>query len=419
MTESAMYGKVRDFVVNHWGASVPLTKHDVGPEARGKGIKLSFGGIGVEPDIYGIVVSNSVELPLLGEGKQRMGGHEGTHAFAQALTYRNLGMLSFLFFPESEFKPEMRATFSTMCQMNGIGLLSVPAGKKPIDPAKDVVVELAGGHPTRVVKAIEDTLAEIKGASQRHLAHIYPSSLRDFLCLFSERTATHDALDGSFRKHWKSFVSVFQQRPYDPMVAKKVAAGTASVRQEYFEKLVGGALTLGLIAPTTGGYQLTDFGDHLRSTTAPEERFEVVVSKRVLRLFAFAVMREYEDVVLLVLRMLQDAGGPVSTRAFCLNPSCEEHRWQVKWHSTRGRRRCPACSRTKIEPGIWLRLSDTAAESGLFVTYPFIKFAKAVGLFESRVPKQWTEVFPDLVAARPSGAAINWKYLWLGEALGS
>jgi hypothetical protein len=102
-SESMMYGKVRDFIVTHWGAASAMTRHDSGPDAQGEGIALVFGGVRVRPDVYGVVVSNFVEIPILGEGKLRMGGHDGTHAIAQALTYCNLGMLAFVFFPETEF----------------------------------------------------------------------------------------------------------------------------------------------------------------------------------------------------------------------------------------------------------------------------------------------------------------------------
>lgn len=418
-TESAMYAKVRDFVVSHWKASVPLTKHDSGPQARGKGITLAFGGISVEPDIYGIVVSNSTELPILGEGKLRMGGHVGTHAFAQALAYRNLGMLSFLFFPESEFTPSTKRTFAAMCAQAGIGLLSVPAGKKPIDPKRDVVVELAGGDPKQVVAAIEDTLTEIKGVGQRHLAHIYPSSLRDLLHLFRARSMDRADLERRYRERWRSFAGVFRERPYDPMVARKVASGAAEVKRQYFDKLVGGLLALDLISPTSNGFQMTDFGEHLRSVTERGELFTTTVSAHVRRLFAFAVMREFEDIVLLMLRTLEAAGQPVSTRAYCRGLSCGESSWRLSWRTdARGRTRCPSCNTKMVEPGFWLRVHEQSGDSGRFVSYPFLKFARAVGLFESRPPQGWRAQFPAVPTHRPSGASIGWKYLWRGEALG-
>ena len=255
-TESSMYLKVRDFVVDHWNAAEAMTNHDSGPHARGKGIALSFGGVNVEPDVYGIVVSNSVELPILGEGKLKMGGHEGTRAFGQALTYRNLGMLSFLFFPESEFSTAATATFRAMCAQAGIALVMVPPGKHPIEPKRHVVVELAGGHPSDIVGAIDRTLSAIKGIGQMHLADIYPQSLRDVLSLFNRQALSSREIERRFLDEWTGFASVLRARPYDPMVSGKIASGKSAVKREYYRKFIGGLLALGLLAPTTA----PDFG---------------------------------------------------------------------------------------------------------------------------------------------------------------
>src|SRR5436190_202667 len=100
-TESAMYRKVREFIVDYWGVNGSLSSYDSGKHAVGKGISLRFGGINVEPDVYGVIARDTVEIPILGEGKLRLGGHRGMEAFGQALAYRNLGMLAFVFFPES------------------------------------------------------------------------------------------------------------------------------------------------------------------------------------------------------------------------------------------------------------------------------------------------------------------------------
>ena len=87
MTESAMYEKVRDFVVSYWGTNDSLTFYDHGKHAAdGEGVSISFGGIRVEPDIYGIASSGAFEIPLLGEGKLRMGGANGTNAVRAAIT---------------------------------------------------------------------------------------------------------------------------------------------------------------------------------------------------------------------------------------------------------------------------------------------------------------------------------------------
>ncbi|MBI2392821.1 MAG: hypothetical protein HYV09_24765 [Deltaproteobacteria bacterium] len=416
-TESAMYAKVRDFVVTHWRAAEALTRHDSGPQARGSGISLTFGGIKVEPDVYGIVVSNSTELPLMGEGKLRMGGHVGTQAFAQALTYRNLGMLSFLFFPEGEFKTEAATTMRALCSQAGIGLLRVPAGKRPIDPERDIIIDLAGGEPNSVVAAVEHTLTEIKGVGQRHLAHIYPTSLRDLLSLIGGDAVGGQQLKTLFRRKWRAFASVFRQRPYDPMVAHKVASGTARVKDEYFEKLVGGLLALGLVAPTAGGYRATAFGEHLRSVITEDELFTTVLSPHVRRLFAFALMREFEEIVLLGLRTLKSAGGPVSTREYCLHRACGEGNWRLNWATPSGALRCPSCGGRSVEPGLQTRLHRESDDSGLAMTYPFVKFARAVGLFETRHPHEWHAQFPHLPTHRPAGQKITWKFLWHGDAL--
>ena len=39
---------------------------------------------------------------------------------------------------------------------------------------------------------------------------------------------------------------------------------------------------------------------------------------------------------------------------------------------------CPACKRTQTEGGFWERVQIAASDSGLYVTYPFLKFARAV-----------------------------------------
>ena len=91
--ESEMYEKVRRFIIDQWEASASLTGKDSG---EGEGLSLDFAGIKVEPDVFGTVSAGGVDIPIMGEGKLRMGGHDGTTAFGQALAYRNLGMLAFL-----------------------------------------------------------------------------------------------------------------------------------------------------------------------------------------------------------------------------------------------------------------------------------------------------------------------------------
>lgn len=409
-SESAMYQKVRDFIVKHWGAASAMTRHDSGPHARGEGISLVRGGLRIRPDVYGIVVSNFVEIPILGEGKQRMGGHDGTHAVAQALTYRNLGMLSFVFFPESEFSSDAAPMIKTLCAQAGIALLMVPGGRAPIDPDRHVTVALAGGEPRAVAEAIEHTLDAVKGLGQGRLADVYPHSLRDLLSLFDSATIAKKTLEQRYFRVWRRFAFVLSRRPYDPMVGRKASKGTDKVKREYLWKFVNGLLALGLIAPTASGFRTTGLGEHLRFAShntcfAPE------LDPYSRRLFAFAVMKEFERFVLPAVEHLRRTGAPVSSRDYCARRACGESNWRLRWTTERGALRCPSCGHAAVVPGFHRR------RDAVGMSYALLKFARAVGIVESRTPSKWADAFPQLRTTTPSGERISWRFYWLGPAL--
>jgi hypothetical protein len=130
---------------------------------------------------------------------------------------------------------------------------------------------------------------------------------------------------------------------------------------------------------------------------------------------AFAVMSEFENEVLLMLRCLEEAGQPVTTRRYCLSKSCGEYDWRV-WVSVKDGR-CPTCDGTKFMPDA----DDLAAaepDGEHAPAYSFMKFARAVGLFEIRPPSGWRDQFPNLPSVTPAGANVKWGFIWRGEALG-
>ena len=420
--ESAMYAKVRQFLVDHWEASASLTRMDVG---RGEGVSLNLGGIKVEPDVFGIVARDGVELPILGEGKRWLGGHCGTEAFGQALAYKNLGLLSFVFFPEDEFTNDGAVMMKALCSQAGVGLLKVPRGRRPIDAQFHVVVDMAGGQPAELARAVAATLARIKGIDQRKLGDIYPSSLRDMLHLFGPAVKRRDQLRACFRKRWSAFSSVLRQRPYDPMVAKKVGTNTARVREHYFGKFLGGLLALGLVRPDVHGFVLQPRGELVRSSTDPGELFTPAVSAPVLRLFAFALYSEFEDAIAHLVATFRHVGRPLSNRSYCLRRTCGYYAhnaslmfaWTDDGRLVSLKPRCPRCGGKAIELSLWGQQWVDAGRIVQTLDYSVLKFAGSTGLFEARKPAAWAGEFTDLPTQTPAGDRINWDHYWLGSAL--
>ncbi|HMY16570.1 MAG TPA: hypothetical protein PKA58_09640 [Polyangium sp.] len=403
-----MYEKVRDFIVTHWGAASAMTQHDSGPGARGNGIALVHGGVRVRPDVYGIVVSNFVEIPLLGEGKLRMGGHDGTHAVAQAIAYRNLGMLAFVFFPEAEFSTDAAPMMRAICAQAGIALIVVPPGNVPIDPNRHIAVDLAGGQPLVVAQSIEQTLEAIKGIGQRRLADVYPVSLRDSLSLFENQRISAHELEKRYLRAWDGFARVLSQRPYDPMVRRKISANTKAIKLEYLSKFTNGLIALGLIAPTSDGFRTTDLGEHIRLTSTG---FAPQLDPYTRRLFAFAVMREFEQLILPSLQLLRKNELPASSRDYCKKASCGESNWRKQWINDRGALACPTCGTRSVVEGFYRQCINVG------MSYSLIKFARAAGIYEARVPNRWRKDFPSIPTSKPSGATIAWNFFWLGPAV--
>jgi hypothetical protein len=421
--EGAMYAKVRQFMIDYWKASASLAGHDSSGGVRGDGLSVAFGGQRVRPDVFGIIAVDGTEIPILGEGKRSIGGHSGTEAFGQALAYTNLGMLAFLFFPAAEFSNAAAASLTRMCRQFGIGLLKVPAGRAPMDPTRDIVVDLFEGDPSVVPRCIGATLAAIKELDQRQLADIYPSSLRDLLSLFGEGTAVRTALRRAFAKHWRGFRAVLEQRPYDPMVRKKVAAGpTAAVQDEYFGKFLHGLLAIGAVVPAENGFRLTTRGRAIQSASSPAELFLPTVSTLVRRHFALALVAEFEEPILRLVETIRRAGMPVSRRPYCLSKGCTDAgggaaRW-FGWRDGEGvgpRVRCPSCGGRQIEPGLWGRQWLEAGECVVTIDYAVLKFAAAVGLVSAKSPQAWQGQFPGLPCTRPDGTPIKWQYIGLGS----
>lgn len=423
-TESAMYEKVRDFVVTHWNANESLTFYDHGKHAPdGEGVTISFGGIRVEPDIYGVVSSGAFEIPLLGEGKREMGGKSGTTAVAQALAYRGLGMLAFVFFPESEFDNEAARFIETLCRQGGIGLLKVPDGDEPIRP-KHVVLELPGGDPAGVADLYDRTLSSIKGLGAKNLGHVYPSSLRDFLLLFTQQRNSRADLHARFVREWKRFRSVLCERPYDPMVAKKLANDTVAKRDEYFDRFLSALQALGLVASRGGGFALRPWAEHIRFTTKTDERFQPFVSDDVARGLGIALLREFDQQISGLLATLRKAGMPISLHSYCQNSKCghqggNDSAWFEDTEDDVPSARCPKCNRKSVELGLWGRQWQDAGSWVSTLDYSMIKFAAAVGVLSRRRLPSWREDFPDLPTAMPNGEPIRWSYYWLGPILDS
>lgn len=63
-------------------------------------------------------------------------------------------------------------------------------------------------------------------------------------------------------------------------------------------------------------------------------------------------------------------------------------------------------------------LARAAPDGARAPTYSFVKFARAVGLFEVRSPSGWREQFPTLPTVTPAGAPVKWGFIWRGDALG-
>lgn len=423
-TESEMYKKVREFVVAHWNANESLTFYDHGEHAEdGQGISLPFGGIRVEPDIYGIISSGAFEIPILGEGKLRMGGFEGTNAVSQALAYRCLGMLAFVFFPEAEFETAAAPHIESLCRQAGIALLKVPPGEEPVRP-KHVVIGLPGGDPTTVADIYDKTLTQIKGLGSKNLGHVYPTSLRDFLSLFAQQRNSRDDLYGRFERRWDDFRQVLSQRPYDPMVAKKVSRNTAQLREEYFDRFLNALLSLGLVVYRAGGFALKHWADQVRFVTQPTERFTPTLGEDVARCFAVALLREFDQPLSTLLAAIRTAGHPLSSRSYCRNANCgHQGGWDSRWIDEANdeslRARCPECKRGNVELGLWARQWADAGSWVPTLDYSVVKFASAVGVLSSRRLPSWLSAFPDLPQSMPSGRPIRWNFYWLGRFLDS
>jgi len=200
------------------------------------------------------------------------------------------------------------------------------------------------------------------------------------------------------------------------MVAKKIAGNKPSTKIEYFHKFIGALLALGLIAPTTAGFRKTERGEHLYGAITPSDLYQSALAPYLQRLFAFAVMREFEESVIGVLEVLRRAGAPVSSRAYCLRRACGQHQWQsARFRTPTGALRCPKCGGRSIHPGIWHQAQDMSIASAM--SYSLRKFACAVGLLEARSAKDWREQFPRVPAKMPSGRPIRWDYYWVGPAL--
>lgn len=423
-SESEMYKKVRDFVVAYWNANESLTFYDHGEHAEdGRGISLPFGGIRVEPDIYGIVSSGAFEMPLLGEGKLRMGGSEGTNAVSQALAYRCLGMLAFVFFPESEFETAAAPHIESLCRQAGIALVKVPPGDEPLR-RKHVVIGLPGGVPMAVADIYDKTLTQIKGLGSKNLGHVYPTSLRDFLFLFAQRRNSRDDLYARFERRWDDFRGVLSRRPYDPMVAKKVSRDTVRLRKEYFDRFLNALLSLGLIVYRGGGFALKHWAEQIRFVTGPAERFTSTLGEDVARSFAVALLREFEQPISVLLAALRNNRSPISSRSYCRSASCgHQGGWDSAWVEEVDdkclRTRCPKCKRGNVEPGLWARQWVGAGALVPTLDYSVVKFASAVGVLSSRRLPSWLSAFPDLPRLTPSGRQIRWNFYWIGRFLDS
>lgn len=423
-TESAMYEKVRAFTVKYWNANESLTFYDHGRHAAdGEGVSISFGGIRVEPDIYGIISSGAFEIPILGEGKLRMGGASGTNAVSQALAYRGLGMLAFVFFPESEFTTEASWFIESLCRQAGIGLLKVPEGAEPIRP-KHVVIDLMGGNPAEAAGLCDRTLSQIKGLGSKNLGHVYPQSLRDFLSLFRTRRNARADLRERFERDWELFRFVLCQRPYDPMVNKKLSRNASEFRDEYFDRFLNALLSLGLVASIEENFVLKPWAEQILFAVQPGERFQSMLSPDVARAFAIALLREFDQPISVLLATLRNVGRPISSRSYCRNRQCDQQGGNdIKWFADTDDEtltpRCPKCHKTNVELGL---RGQQWCNSGSWVPlldYSVVKFASAVGILASRRRTSWSGLFSDLPEVMPSGHPIRWSYYWLGPVLDS
>ncbi len=422
-----MYPKVVRFMIDHWNASVSLSAHDSSGGVRGEGVSIDFDGQNIRPDVFGIIADNGTEIPLLGEGKQSIGGHDGMEAFGQALAYKNLGMLSFVFFPEKEFTELSSNALEQMCRQFGIGLLKVPSGSKAIKPDQHIVVDLFCGRPADVPRCIGKTLGAIKNLDQKQLAHIYPSSLRDFVSLFGDGVVKRQLLEQKFSTRWDRFAAVLQERPYDPMVRKKLADGDADdLQREYFRKFLHGLLALGIIESEGPGFRKTVRGRSIAAATEAGERFKSTVSPTVARHFGLALIAEFEDPVLRMIETIQRVGMPVSRKAYCTKAACGEvgtgdganwFDWRDREKHVRPKPRCPRCGSTTIEPGLWGRQWIEAGERATTIDYSVLKFAAAVGVVKARPAVAWADEFPGLRCERPDGTPMRWHHFWLGDIL--
>ena len=118
-------------------------------------------------------------------------------------------------------------------------------------------------------------------------------------------------------------------------------------------------MALGLVAPTVDGYRATEFGDHMRLAIRDDEPFGAMGSY-LRRLFAFAVMREFEEPILTALEVLRRASRPLSSRNYCKRKTCGESEWRKDSETETGAVRCPTCHTRAVVPAMYLQEANAA-----------------------------------------------------------
>lgn len=442
--EGEMYIKVREFLVNEKGCNDAMTWYTSAKGANeGIPIELPFAGSSIKPDVYGIMGN---EILHLAEGKLTLGGHNYDMVRGQALANQRFCHYSYIFFPLTAFGDELSVSLflddrdsiglpdkelnvnrdffelvEAECNRYSLGLILVPSGEgRCIEVVEPKLSPHSHENYFQFQSNTKVLVVFISEKSKGRFENVYPTLIRDFLCIMGSGETEKNEILQRFREQFRNYENKNGLKIVDPMKRKKLKSEDG-VKSFYIE-LLNTTMFLGLVSSRVvknlKKYFFTEDGETLYKMITNDDKqnlFTTNIRNGVRYIISQKVYELYTKEIKSIIRILVEENRPIpEERIWCMDcMKIPKKNDKIESFLVDNKLACPTCKSTNLSP----TLSLLRYKKGLpELPYAVYKFMGECGIFSRATYTPFQRQFPDRNIPKPP-ARGGLKYIWFGDYL--